>query len=120
MLFITILADLYRQASLHDNDFSSTTYNLEASLSSDNNRNEESEDRNDVIFDHSCYRVTRKTGIEFRESTAYSSFSHDMDSVSDKPSRRELEPFARAWLHLDVFSCGDCSPQRDCMQFAML
>ena len=48
VLFITILADLYRQASLHDNviDFSSTTYNLEASLSSDNNRNEESEDRN--------------------------------------------------------------------------
>ena len=48
VLFITLLADLYRQASLHDNviDFSSTTYNLEASLSSDNNRNEESEDRN--------------------------------------------------------------------------
>ena len=96
VLFITLFADLYRQASLHDNDLSSTTYNLEASLSSDNNRNEESEDRNDVIFDHSCYRVTRKTGIEFRESTAYSSFSHDMDSVSDKPSRRFLEPLDRA------------------------
>ena len=164
MIFITLSADSYRLASLYDS--SSNTYNLEASLPSESNRNEESEDRNRwtlktetelreisiqlffllsqcsslqywpicigkhrymtmslifpqphiilkqvclattivmrslkteiVIFDHSCYRLTRKTGIEFRESTAYSSFSHDMDSVSDKPSRRFLEPLDRA------------------------
>ena len=157
VLFITLKsADSYRLASLHDS--SSNTYNREASLPSESNRNEESEDRNrwtlktetelreisiqlffllsqcsslqywpicigkhrymtmslifpqphiilkqvclattivmrslkteTVIFDRYCNRLTRKTETEFQESTAYSSFSHDMDSVSDKPSRR--------------------------------
>ena len=69
VIFITLSADSYRLASLYDS--SSNTYNLEASLPSENNRNEESEDRN---------RWTLKIGTENRENTAYSSFSHGMDS----------------------------------------
>ena len=74
MLFITLSADSYRLASLHDS--SSKTYNLEASLPSEKTCNEESKDRN---------RSTLKTETELRENTAYSSFSHGMDSASDKP-----------------------------------
>ena len=70
VLFITLKsADSYRLASLHDS--SSNTYNLEASLPSEKNCNEESKDRN---------RWTLKTETELRENTAYSCFSHGMDT----------------------------------------
>ena len=81
VLFITLKsADSYRLASLHDS--SSNTYNLEASLPSENNRNEESKDRN---------RWTLKTGTELRENTVYSSFSHGMvpDLVESKTKLTE-------------------------------
>ena len=80
MIFITLSADSYRLASLHDS--SSNTYNLEASLPSESNRNEESEDRN---------RWTLKTGTELRENTVYSSFSHGMvpDLVESKTKSTE-------------------------------
>ena len=84
---------MYRLAPLHN--FSSITYNLEASCLATTivMRSLKTET---VIFDRYCNRLTRKTETEFQESTAYSSFSHDMDSVSDKPSRRFLEPLDRA------------------------
>ena len=55
---------------------------MKASLPSQSNRNEESEDRN---------RWTLKTGTELRENTGYSSFSHGMvpDLVESKTKSTE-------------------------------